>query len=112
MKKIRQFFTWNWSACFEWKVQDAWLGVFWKRGELNSDVWICLLPCLPLHIKLRRCKCPRCDAVVKRTYTDTGGIEACCIHCAWSPEGCRCRFGEFGKPETEYCPQLSDDEIY
>ena len=48
---------------FEFKLQDLWLGVFWKRSEeqyfveakkfftaTRVDIWICLLPCFPLHI--------------------------------------------------------------
>lgn len=39
----------------EFKLQDLWLGAFWKRerrtGARQFDVWICLLPCLPLHFK-------------------------------------------------------------
>lgn len=44
----------------EWKPQDLWIGVFWKRTTLRAsrsllsglryDMWICLLPCLPIHI--------------------------------------------------------------
>ena len=43
----------------EWKPQDLWIGVFWKmtkaktdEGEKScaTDVWICLIPCLPLHL--------------------------------------------------------------
>lgn len=93
--------TWNIRLRWEWKLRDSWIGVFWKWGELNSDIWIILppfgLPCLPLHITLRRARCPRCGAVCKRTYTDTGGIEGCCIECCWNPDGCQCRFGNYGK---------------
>lgn len=44
---------------FEFKPQDCWVGVFWKTtygwGEWNAytDVWICLLPMLPIHISWR-----------------------------------------------------------
>jgi hypothetical protein len=45
----------------EFKLEDAWVGVFWKHScRMNefcgrkiikkTDVWICLVPCLPLHI--------------------------------------------------------------
>ena len=50
-------------ARFEWKLQDLWVGLFWKRGRdewfesgdafftcERLDVWICVLPCVPLHI--------------------------------------------------------------
>ncbi len=44
----------------EFKPQDCWVGVYWKRGSawekgverfgIPWDVWICLLPMLPLHL--------------------------------------------------------------
>lgn len=43
----------------EWKVQDLWVGVFWKTGYATTDngqepfwtdIWVCLLPCLPFHV--------------------------------------------------------------
>jgi hypothetical protein len=38
----------------EWKVQDCWIGVFWRRvGLLGYDWWVCLLPCLPIHVCYR-----------------------------------------------------------
>jgi hypothetical protein len=57
------------KAKFEFKLQDLWIGVFWKKGtdrcsyydDKNRrpvslaperlDIWICLIPCLPLHLK-------------------------------------------------------------
>ena len=48
---------------FEFKLEDFWVGVFWKhtnaktdRGEVRfaTDIWICFLPCLPLHITIFR----------------------------------------------------------
>ena len=37
----------------EAKKEDCWVGVFWRReqGDWGStlDVWVCLLPCLPIH---------------------------------------------------------------
>jgi hypothetical protein len=39
----------------EFKPQDFWIGVFWKNGIDDprvTDVWFCLLPCLPIHIHL------------------------------------------------------------
>lgn len=44
----------------ELKLADCWIGVFWKRTELLSywkwDVWLCLLPCVPLHVWWLRAK--------------------------------------------------------
>lgn len=56
----------KYSLQFEFKVQDCWIGVFWRRVtsswvsppmdsrvEITSrprlDVWICIVPCIPLH---------------------------------------------------------------
>lgn len=46
---------------FEWKLEDLWVGVFWRHGygtfdagkqRMWTDVWICLLPCVPLHVTI------------------------------------------------------------
>lgn len=94
----------------EFKLEDFWVGAYWKLGELNSDLWICIVPCLPLHVMWRRVRCERCGALVRRVYTDSAGvITACCIECAWNPNGCRCRFGEFGKADdNDWCDALAE----
>ncbi len=43
------------DACFEIKVQDCWIGVYWEHRHIYEHVhslhiWICLLPIFPLHI--------------------------------------------------------------
>lgn len=40
----------GWHCQFEFKPQDLWVGAFWKRIGNCVDLWICLLPCVPLHI--------------------------------------------------------------
>mgnify|MGYP001363769621 CR=1 FL=1 len=42
----------GWFAHWEWKPQDLWVGVYWKSIGHAVDVWICFLPCIPLHITL------------------------------------------------------------
>lgn len=39
------------NFAIEWKPQDLWVGVFWKRSRngFRLDVWVCIIPCLPLH---------------------------------------------------------------
>jgi len=57
-------------ARVEFKLQDFWIGVFWKRSESKwireedqnenaiwrsrksdrIDAWICLMPCIPIHV--------------------------------------------------------------
>lgn len=35
----------------EWKLADLWVGVYWARRNLGElHVWICLVPCLPVHV--------------------------------------------------------------
>jgi hypothetical protein len=36
----------------EWKLADCWIGAFWKREQDGFHLWICLVPCLPLHIQI------------------------------------------------------------
>lgn len=42
-----------WKIRFEFKKEDAWIGIFWKkRNDPNYrrlDVWVCAIPYLPLH---------------------------------------------------------------
>lgn len=48
----------------EFKPQDLWVGVYWRvsKGVVdykewtyrNYDVWVCLLPTLPIHISWGR----------------------------------------------------------
>lgn len=48
-------------AKFEWKFEDFWMGAFWKHGHIQTnegpvrywtDIWICFIPCVPLHLTL------------------------------------------------------------
>ncbi len=40
----------GWHCQLEWKPQDLWVGAFWKRTGNCVDLWICLLPCVPIHV--------------------------------------------------------------
>lgn len=44
----------------EWKGADLWVGAFWRRdwvpplaGHTVLEIWICLVPCVPLHVAWR-----------------------------------------------------------
>lgn len=37
-------------AALEFKLEDLWIGAFWRQDGNCIDLWICLLPCLPLHV--------------------------------------------------------------
>lgn len=46
----------TWRVRWEFKPQDCRLGIYWKsatrtpKWKITTDVWVCLLPCLPIHI--------------------------------------------------------------
>jgi len=51
-------------VALEFKKEDLWMGAFWKTSRYDqgrnacfqhqhlahTDVWVCFLPCLPIHI--------------------------------------------------------------
>jgi hypothetical protein len=43
-----------WSVSVERKFQDLWIGIYWRADDLTIDVWICFVPCFPLHITIAR----------------------------------------------------------
>jgi len=55
-------FHWDksWAVTLEFKLADLWIGAFWKasiqetlapqkRRYRRFDLWVCFLPCLPVH---------------------------------------------------------------
>ncbi len=37
----------------EFKPQDLWIGAYWHRPAKGLlHVWVCLLPCLPVHLTI------------------------------------------------------------
>ena len=55
---------------FEFCLRDLWVGAFWRRTEEHwvsqaadgkipvhqdsrLDIWVCLVPCFPLHVRVR-----------------------------------------------------------
>ena len=51
------------KARIEFKLEDFWIGAFWKQTTVvrydkapdgytgnRVDVWICVVPCFPLHL--------------------------------------------------------------
>ncbi len=41
---------------FEYKVADAWVGAYWKQMwsylVKSPDIWVCVVPCVPLHVRV------------------------------------------------------------
>ena len=60
------------KARIEFKLQDLWIGAFWKTelatefedaeryGYHRTDLWICILPTLPIHLTWFRTKIKSC----------------------------------------------------
>lgn len=44
------------SFKFQFVPRDLWIGAYWNRKGLRGEwtAWICLVPCLPLRIRMRR----------------------------------------------------------
>lgn len=59
----------NWNCELEWKPQALWIGAYWKRLGNCIDLWVCLLPCLPIHISWwwsREAEFERAEAAERR----------------------------------------------
>jgi hypothetical protein len=39
----------GWHIGVELKFQDLWVGAYWHRIGNCIDLWICLVPCIPIH---------------------------------------------------------------
>ena len=35
----------------EFKLEDLWIGAYWNREGYYINIWVCLVPCLPIHIR-------------------------------------------------------------
>lgn len=70
--QTRPLTRWRTIRNVEWRLEcklvDLWVGAFWTQHEM----WICLLPCLPLHLKRIRGKCEHkgCKAHGEPVYYD------------------------------------------
>jgi hypothetical protein len=42
------------KARIEFKLADAWIGAFWKQSQGVLHIWVCIVPCFPLHMEIRR----------------------------------------------------------
>lgn len=41
----------GWTVGIEFKLADLWIGTCFNTDDIGLvDIWICLLPCLPIHI--------------------------------------------------------------
>lgn len=42
------------SVAIEWKLADLWVGAFWKPAFDGWQFWLCIVPCLPIRLHLKR----------------------------------------------------------
>jgi hypothetical protein len=42
----------GWSCRVEWKLRDMWVGLYWATEGHCLDAWVCLLPCVPIHVSM------------------------------------------------------------
>ena len=48
-------FSRRWSLRLLWEPRDAWVGVYWTKGQIHEwFFYVCLLPCLPLRFHYMR----------------------------------------------------------
>lgn len=40
----------RWHLRLQWEPRDCWIGLYWTRATYSTHVYICLLPCFPLHV--------------------------------------------------------------
>ncbi len=43
------YLTFGWFIRIEWVPQDCWVGLHWKNTKDRIDIWLCLIPCFPIH---------------------------------------------------------------
>ncbi len=39
---------------FQFECRDMWIGMFWRRTKVALHLYICLIPCVPLHVTWAR----------------------------------------------------------
>jgi hypothetical protein len=52
MKTLVHYQLNRWHIAIEFKLADLWIGAFYKKAFTAFDLWVCLLPCLPIHITI------------------------------------------------------------
>jgi len=51
MKVLVEMLFYNWGITLEVKLQDFWIGIYWDNRPNGIDIWICIIPCFPIHYR-------------------------------------------------------------
>jgi hypothetical protein len=95
----------RWRVRVEWKLADLWIGAFWKdSGNTTFDLWVCLIPCLPIHVKTWL-SCPTC-----KTSTWIEAQKKFCYRCSLTNE-CRCSCHDPNDPMRSILPSPCCDKM-
>ena len=46
-----QLGEWTYKVNIEFKKEDCWIGIYWRRKINSLNIWICIIPCFPIHIR-------------------------------------------------------------
>lgn len=46
----RRKFEYHHNFTIGFKLEDFWIGAFWRNTGHSTDLWICLIPCFPIHL--------------------------------------------------------------
>lgn len=41
--------SWKWRVRVEFKCEDLWIGVYWRKSAYALHIWVCFLPMVPIH---------------------------------------------------------------
>lgn len=70
----------RWKIRIQWQPRDITVGVAWRRcpdHEGALDIWVCLVPCLPIHIwrepDFKPCVAPSCPPLEEYTVSGSWG---------------------------------------
>lgn len=39
---------------FKWEPRDLWVGIYWDTSGIWLHIYVCIIPCLPLHVTFQR----------------------------------------------------------
>lgn len=39
---------------FQWELRDLWVGLFWRKTQIALHLYVCIVPCVPLHVTILR----------------------------------------------------------